>query len=100
MGTGVAASCRRRANTLDLLSATAAQSSTLWTGHRRNVQSLAQFVPYLAEATGRRYVETKIPVELGRTHVSAAKARALLRYVPRYLLFDMVDEAIGCAKGR
>lgn len=59
--------------------------------------SLAEFIPYLAEATGRRYVEARIPVELGRTHGSGAKARALLGYVPRYSLFDMVDEATGRA---
>ncbi|SEB25059.1 NAD(P)-dependent oxidoreductase [Variovorax sp. YR216] len=57
--------------------------------------SLAEFIPYLAKATGRRYVEAKIPVELGRTHGSAAKARALLGYQPRYSLFDMVDEAVA-----
>jgi UDP-glucose 4-epimerase len=57
--------------------------------------SLAEFIPYLAKATGRRYVEAKIPVELGRTHGSAAKARALLGYSPMYSLFDMVDEAVG-----
>ncbi|SAK56330.1 NAD-dependent epimerase/dehydratase [Caballeronia hypogeia] len=57
--------------------------------------SLAEFIPYLAEATGRRYVEAHIPVELGRTHGSAAKARALLGFVPKYSLFDMVDEAVG-----
>ena len=60
--------------------------------------SLAQFIPYLAEATGRRYVEARIPVELGRTHGSAAKARAILGYVPKYSLFDMVDEAVGRAR--
>ena len=37
----------------------------------------------------------KIPVELGRTHGSAAKAHALLGYNPRYSLFDMVNEAVG-----
>lgn len=57
--------------------------------------SLAEFIPYLAKATGRRYVEARIPVELGRTHGSAAKARALLGYSPKYSLFDMVDEAVG-----
>jgi UDP-glucose 4-epimerase len=57
--------------------------------------SLKEFIPYLAEATGRRYVEAQVPVELGRTHGSAAKARALLGFVPKYTLFDMVDEAVG-----
>ena len=56
--------------------------------------SLAEFIPYLAKATGRRYVEATIPVELGRTHGSATKARALLGYAPQYTLFDMVDEAV------
>jgi len=31
--------------------------------------------PDALDATGRRYVEAKIPVELGWTHGSAAKAR-------------------------
>ena len=60
--------------------------------------SLAEFIPYLAKATGRRYVEARIPVELGRTHGSAAKARSLLGFVPRYSLFDMVDEAVAAAR--
>lgn len=60
--------------------------------------SLAEFIPYLAKATGRRYVEARIPVELGRTHGSAAKARALLGFVPKYSLFDMVDEAVAALK--
>ncbi len=59
--------------------------------------SLAEFIPYLAKATGRRYVEARIPVELGSTHGSAAKARAILGFVPRYTLFDMVDEAVAQA---
>lgn len=58
--------------------------------------SLAEFIPYLAEATGRRFVTLQIPCELGRTHGSSAKARALLGFAPQYSLFDMVDEAVGC----
>lgn len=57
--------------------------------------SLAEFIPYLAEATGRRYVQVQIPCELGRTHGSSAKARAILGFAPEYTLFDMVDEAAG-----
>ncbi|RDW14732.1 NAD-dependent epimerase/dehydratase family protein [Paracoccus thiocyanatus] len=61
--------------------------------------SLAEFIPYLARATGRRVVEAQIPVELGRTHGSNAKARAMLGFSPKYSLFDMVDEAVDkCAK--
>ncbi len=61
--------------------------------------SLKEFIPYLAKATGRPYVEAKILVEMGRTHGSPAKARALLGYNPRYSLFDMVDEAVGKEAG-
>ena len=55
---------------------------------------LDTFIPYLAKATGRRYVEANLPAELGQPHSTAAKARALLGWVPRYTLFDMVDEAV------
>jgi hypothetical protein len=34
------------------------------------------------------------------TDLERAKARALLGYVPRYSLFDMVDEPVGRAKTR
>jgi UDP-glucose 4-epimerase len=56
---------------------------------------LDTFIPYLAKATGRRYVEANLPVELGQPHSTAAKARTLLGWVPRYTLFDMVDEAVA-----
>ena len=59
---------------------------------------LDTFIPYLAKATGRRYVEAKLPAELGQPHSTAAKARALLGGVPRYSLFDMVDEAVAAQK--
>ncbi len=57
--------------------------------------SLGEFIPYLAEKTGRRFVEAKIPVELGKTHGSSIKARAILGFTPKYTMFDMVDEAIA-----
>lgn len=59
---------------------------------------LDTFIPYLAKATGRRYVEAHLPVELGQPHSTAAKARALLGWVPRYTLFDMVDEAVAAQR--
>ncbi|WIY52589.1 NAD(P)-dependent oxidoreductase [Devosia sp. YIM 151766] len=62
--------------------------------------SLAEFIPYLAEATGRRYVEAHIPVPLGRTHGSSVKARSILGFQPQYSLFDMVDEAVGRTKSK
>jgi UDP-glucose 4-epimerase len=55
---------------------------------------LDTFIPHLAKATGRRYVEAVLPFDLGQPHSSAAKARAVLGWVPRYTLFDMVDEAV------
>ncbi|WNJ88062.1 NAD(P)-dependent oxidoreductase [Bosea sp. 685] len=57
--------------------------------------SLAEFVPHLAKATGRRVMEAHLPIELGRTHGSNAKARAILGFRPRFSMFDMVDEAVG-----
>lgn len=57
--------------------------------------SLGEFIPYLAKATGRRIAEAQLPIELGRTHGSNAKARAILGFEPQYSMFDMVDEAAG-----
>ncbi|QND72861.1 NAD-dependent epimerase/dehydratase family protein [Tardiphaga robiniae] len=59
--------------------------------------SLGEFIPYLSKKTGRRFVEAKIPFELGRTHGSSVKARSILGFAPRYSLFDMVDEAVAAA---
>lgn len=60
--------------------------------------SLGEFIPYLAKKTGRRFVEAKIPIELGKTHGSSVKARSLLGFTPKYSMFDMVDEAVAAAK--
>ena len=46
------------------------------------IVSLAESIPYMAEATGRRYVEVQLPVELGKCYGSSAKARTLLGYNP------------------
>lgn len=59
--------------------------------------SLGEFIPYLAKKTGRRFVEARIPVALGRTHGSSVKARAILGFTPRYSMFDMVDEAVAAS---
>jgi UDP-glucose 4-epimerase len=59
------------------------------------IVNMAEFIPYMAKATGRRYVEAKLPFGFPRIHASGAKARALLGYNPQYSLFDMVDEATG-----
>ena len=60
-----------------------------------SIVSLGEFIPYMAEATGRRYEEVQIPFETGKCYGSSAKARALLGYEPKYTLFDMIDEAVG-----
>ncbi|WP_266064856.1 NAD-dependent epimerase/dehydratase family protein [Brucella intermedia] len=60
--------------------------------------SLGEFIPYLAKKTGRRFVEAQIPVDLGKTHGSSVKARAILGFTPKYSMFDMVDEAVAAAK--
>jgi UDP-glucose 4-epimerase len=59
------------------------------------IVSMAKFIPYLADATGRRYVEAKLAVGAPKIQASGVKARALLGYQPQYTLFDMVDEAVG-----
>ncbi|WP_273772501.1 NAD-dependent epimerase/dehydratase family protein [Brucella intermedia] len=60
--------------------------------------SLGEFIPYLAKKTGRRFVEAQIPVDLGKTHGSSVKARAILGFTPKFSMFDMVDEAVAAAK--
>ena len=57
-----------------------------------------EFIPYMAEATGRRYVEARLAMDPPKGHASGAKARALLGYNPRYTMFDMIDEAVGRRK--
>jgi UDP-glucose 4-epimerase len=59
------------------------------------VVNMAEFIPYMAEATGRRYVEARLPIDAPRCHASGAKARAILGYNPRYTMFDMIDIAVG-----
>ena len=42
--------------------------------------NFAEFIPYMAELTGRRYVEVQLPVEAPKCNASGAKARTLLGY--------------------
>ena len=64
------------------------------------IASMAELIPYMAEATGRRYVEAKLPFGIPKVHTSGAKARALLGYNPKYTVFDMIDEAVGKNRSR
>lgn len=56
--------------------------------------SLAEVIPYMARATGRRYVEARLPLPATIVQTSNARARMLLGYQPRYSLYDMIDEAV------
>ena len=59
------------------------------------IVSMAELIPYMAKATGRRYVEAKLPFGISKVHTSGAKARTLLGYNPKYTIFDMIDKAVG-----
>ena len=58
---------------------------------------MAEFIPYMAKMTGRRYVEARLAIDAPNCHESGAKARTILGYQPRYTMFDMIDEAVGKA---
>jgi UDP-glucose 4-epimerase len=58
------------------------------------IVNMAEFIPYMAKATGRRYVEARLDLDAPLCQASSAKARALLGYEPRYTMFDMIDEAV------
>jgi len=60
-----------------------------------SIVNMAEFIPYMAEATGRRYVEAQLQLVVPKCHASGAKARAILGYRPRYTMYDMIDEAVG-----
>lgn len=63
-----------------------------------SIVNLAEFIPYMAKQTGRRYVQARLAIDPPNCHESGAKARTLLGYQPRYTMFDMIDEAVGKAK--
>lgn len=56
--------------------------------------NMKEFIPYMAQATGRRYVEAQLAMDAPQCQATSAKARTLLGYNPRHTLFDMVDEAV------
>jgi len=61
------------------------------------IVNMAEFIPYMAKATGRRYVEARLDIDPPICHESGAKARTMLGYNPKYTMFDMIDEAVGRA---
>ena len=64
------------------------------------VVNMAEFIPYMAKKTGRRYVEAKLPFGFPRIQASSAKARCILGYCPQHTLFSMVDEALALKAGQ
>ena len=59
-----------------------------------SIVNMAEFIPYMAKATGRRYVEACLAIDAPNCHESGAKARTLLGYQPKYTMFDMIDAAV------
>ena len=60
--------------------------------------SMAEAIPYMARATGRRYVEATLPIQMRFVQTSNVKARMLLGYKPKYTLFDMIDQAVAASQ--
>jgi len=60
-----------------------------------SIVNMAEFIPYMAKATGRRFVEARLAIDPPNCHLTGAKARTLLGYEPKYTMFDMIDAAVG-----
>lgn len=60
--------------------------------------SMAEAIPYMARATGRRYVEAALPIPMPFVQTSNFKARMLLGYKPKYTLYEMIDEAVAASE--
>ena len=62
--------------------------------------SLAEVVPYMGRALGKRWVEVKLPGTPANSNLSGAKAKRGLGMRVRYSVFDMIDEASRDDLGR
>lgn len=62
--------------------------------------SLAEVVPYMGRALGKRWVEIKLPGTPANSNLSGAKAKRDLGVRVRYSVFDMIDEASRDDLGR
>ncbi len=60
-----------------------------------SIVNMAEFIPYMAKVTGRRYVEACLAIDPPNCHLSGAKARTLLGYQPQHTMFDMIDWAVA-----
>ncbi len=58
-----------------------------------SVISYAQVIPYMAQATGRRWVTVRLPGPTPRSHLCGYKARRILGMEQRYSIRDMIDNA-------
>ena len=58
------------------------------------ITNMAEFIPYMAKKTGRRYLEARLAIDPPNCHESGTKARTILGYQPQYSMFDMIDEAV------
>ena len=58
-----------------------------------SVVSFADVVPYMAQATGRRWVSVQMPGPAPRSHLCGRKARTVLGMKQRYSIRDMIDNA-------
>lgn len=55
--------------------------------------AFAELIPYMARATGHRYVEATLPTPAAHVQANIRKARMLLGYNPQFTVYDMIDEA-------
>ena len=62
--------------------------------------SLAEVVPYMGRALGKRWVEVRLPGAPANSNLSGAKAMRDLGVGARYSVFDMIDEARQVGLGR
>ncbi len=61
--------------------------------------SLADVIPYMGRALGRRWVEVRLPGTPARSHLSGAKAQRLLGVQQQITIFDMIDAAVRDGTG-
>ncbi|HEU5318416.1 MAG TPA: NAD(P)-dependent oxidoreductase [Chloroflexota bacterium] len=82
---------------LAALDADAAVGHSFPVGGKDQPAKSEAIVPYLSEKLGVPYVEAKLPgIPTYYAH-DDRQTRRLLRYKPRYSVFDMIDEALGSA---
>ena len=61
--------------------------------------SIAELVRHIAVKLNLPYVTARVPTSMSPWYISSAKARGMLCYVPRFTVFNMVEEAVGKVAG-